>query len=314
MFNGYPGFRGSARGSCFAVVLTSGTPNPLSIAKRPADASCQRQLILAKDRLYLRSDRSHVGAAPGFCFYCAHNLAHVADAFCAGFGNCLADHRVQFIIGHLLGQVIFDNADLAEFDVCEVIPAAVPKLADRVAALLDHLVKYAEDGSIIKLCPLVDFDLLDCGKHEAHYLEPVFVAGLHGGFHVVVDLALECHGRAGRCPGSVKAFAPGYFPGNALQMALDRCGFLALAFLGWLLVELATAKFSQDTRLFTGALEPAQGSVKILIFLNADTRHTNYCLWFRYKETRHKAGTELHMISAESGFCKAKTAIFDGKA
>ena len=96
-------------------------------------------------------------------------------------------------------------------------------------------------------------------------------------------------------------------------MALDRCGFLALPFLGWLLVELAAAKFSQDACLLTGTLEATQGSVKILIFLNADTRHTNYCLWLRYKETRHKAGTELHMISAEPGFCKAKTPIFNGK-
>jgi hypothetical protein len=58
-------------------------------------------------------------------------------------------------------------------------------------------------------------------------------------------------------------------------MALDRCSFLALSFLGWLLVELAAAKFSQDARLFTGTLEATQGSVKI----------PNYCLWFRYKET-----------------------------
>ena len=57
-------------------------------------------------------------------------------------------------------------------------------------------------------------------------------------------------------------------------MALDRCSFLALPFLGWFLIELATAKFGQDARLLTGTLKPTQGSVKILIFLNADTRHT----------------------------------------
>ena len=61
-------------------------------------------------------------------------------------------------------------------------------------------------------------------------------------------------------------------------MALDRCGFLALSFLGWLLVELAAAKFGQDARLLTGALEATQGGVKILIFLNADTRHTTTSL------------------------------------
>jgi len=68
-------------------------------------------------------------------------------------------------------------------------------------------------------------------------------------------------------------------------MALNGRGFLALPFLGWLFVELAAAKFSQDTCLFTSTLKPTQGSVKILIFLDADTRHTNYCLWLKYKET-----------------------------
>ena len=57
-------------------------------------------------------------------------------------------------------------------------------------------------------------------------------------------------------------------------MALDRRSFLALAFLGWFLIELATAKLGQDACLFTGTLKPTQGSVKILIFLNAYTRHT----------------------------------------
>ncbi len=57
-------------------------------------------------------------------------------------------------------------------------------------------------------------------------------------------------------------------------MALDRRRFLAFAFLGWFLIELATAKFGQDARLLTGTLKPTQGSVKILIFPDADTRHT----------------------------------------
>ena len=78
------------------------------------------------------------------------------------------------------------------------------------------------------------------------------------------------------------------------QMALDRCCFLALALLGRFLVVLAAAKFGQDARLFTGTLKPTQGSVKILIFLNVDTRHTNYCLCFR----SNKPGTRPGLSSA----------------
>ena len=57
-------------------------------------------------------------------------------------------------------------------------------------------------------------------------------------------------------------------------MPLDRRRFFALAFLGGLFIEFAAAKFGQDARLFTGTFEATQGSVKILIFLDTDTRHT----------------------------------------
>ena len=70
-------------------------------------------------------------------------------------------------------------------------------------------------------------------------------------------------------------------------MALyGRC-LLAFAFLGRLLVKLATAELGQDTCFLTGTLEPAQGGVEILIFLYADTRHT-HIFQHRYKETRHE--------------------------
>src|ERR1700748_1881039 len=60
---------------------------------------------------------------------------------------------------------------------------------------------------------------------------------------------------------------------NALVVALDGRGLLALAFGGRLLVELARAQFGQQTQLFDGALEAAQGHVERLVFLDTDGRH-----------------------------------------
>ena len=56
-------------------------------------------------------------------------------------------------------------------------------------------------------------------------------------------------------------------------MALDRCRFLALAFLGRLFEKLAAARFSDDARFFAGTLEPPQGIFKRLIFFDLDARH-----------------------------------------
>src|ERR1700755_2003847 len=60
---------------------------------------------------------------------------------------------------------------------------------------------------------------------------------------------------------------------NALVVALDGCGLLALALGSGLLVELARAQFGQQTQLFDGALEAAQGHVERLVFLDTDGRH-----------------------------------------
>ena len=62
-------------------------------------------------------------------------------------------------------------------------------------------------------------------------------------------------------------------------MALNGGGFLAFAFLGRFFVKLAAAKLSQNSRFLTGTLEATQGCVEILVFFNANTRHTiNYSL------------------------------------
>jgi len=90
-------------------------------------------------------------------------------------------------------------------------------------------------------------------------------------------------------------------------VAFDGRRFLALALLGRFLVELATAKLGQHTGFFTGALEATQGCVEILVFLDTYAWHTNFCWTFKYKETRHRAGTELGMIATENTFCKAQT-------
>jgi len=71
-------------------------------------------------------------------------------------------------------------------------------------------------------------------------------------------------------------------------MAFDGSGFLAFSFLSRLLVELATTKFSQNASLLTGALETTQGSVEILIFFYANTRHTIIVTTSKHKETRRR--------------------------
>src|ERR1700755_3006126 len=60
---------------------------------------------------------------------------------------------------------------------------------------------------------------------------------------------------------------------NALVVALDGCGLLALALGSGLLVELARAQFGQQTQLFDGALEAAQGHVERLVFLDTGGGH-----------------------------------------
>ena len=93
-------------------------------------------------------------------------------------------------------------------------------------------------------------------------------------------------------------------------MAFNGSGFFTLTFLGRFFVKLTTAKFSQNSRFFTGALETTQGSVEILIFFYADTRHTNIVTTSNIKKPGARAGTEPHMISGQSTYCKAKSAEF----
>jgi hypothetical protein len=64
-------------------------------------------------------------------------------------------------------------------------------------------------------------------------------------------------------------------PGHALQMALHGRGLFAFAFLGRLLIELPTTKLGQYTRFLTGTFEPPQGGIEVLVFLYANTRHTD---------------------------------------
>ena len=74
-------------------------------------------------------------------------------------------------------------------------------------------------------------------------------------------------------------------------MAFHRRRLLAFTFLGWLLVKLTTTQFGQDTCLFTGALEPAQGGVEILILFYTNTWHTNTFFGSDTKKPGTKAGT-----------------------
>ncbi len=58
-------------------------------------------------------------------------------------------------------------------------------------------------------------------------------------------------------------------------MPLDGGGLLAFPFLGGLLVEFPAAQFGEDTGFLAGALETTQGGVEVLVFADADTRHSD---------------------------------------
>ncbi len=79
--------------------------------------------------------------------------------------------------------------------------------------------------------------------------------------------------RGGSYCGLVQAYALAVFPGKLLEVAFYSGSASALAYCCWLLVVLTLANFSENARFFTGALEPAQGDIKGLVFLDLDRRH-----------------------------------------
>ena len=93
-------------------------------------------------------------------------------------------------------------------------------------------------------------------------------------------------------------------------MPFDGGRFLAFPFLCRFLVELTTTKLGQHASFLAGTLEATQGCVEILIFFYTNAWHTSYCQTFKYKETRHRAGAELRIITAGIAYCKAKLRDF----
>jgi hypothetical protein len=67
------------------------------------------------------------------------------------------------------------------------------ELADRILALLDHLVDNAGDGCIVERDAIIDFALLDRREQQANRAETLGLFRAHGGFHIVADLVLEAH-------------------------------------------------------------------------------------------------------------------------
>ena len=105
---------------------------------------------------------------------------------------------------------------------------------------------------------------------------------------------------------SVHADGAVCIPGRFFHLALNSSSFLALTFLGGLLVKLATAQFGKNSGFFAGTFESTQRCIEILIFFNADTRHKISVFLFGHKETRLacESGTEPHILRAGSAFCK----------
>src|SRR5437764_14481604 len=66
---------------------------------------------------------------------------------------------------------------------------------------------------------------------------------------------------------------------DALEVALDRSGLLALALGGGLFVELAGTKIGQQAEFLDGALEAAQCHVERLVFFDANRSHVSGGSW-----------------------------------
>jgi hypothetical protein len=64
-------------------------------------------------------------------------------------------------------------------------------------------------------------------------------------------------------------------PGDALLVALERCGFLSFPLLRGLFVEFTPAKLGQNAGFFAGALKSAQCGIEIFIFTDSDAGHRN---------------------------------------
>src|SRR4029077_1597220 len=84
------------------------------------------------------------------------------------------------------------------------------------------------------------------------------------------DAILQRHGARKSLAGAAHAVA-----GDALHVALDGGGLLALALLRGLLVELAPAQLGENAGLLAGAFETPQGGVEVLILTDTNARHRN---------------------------------------
>ncbi len=135
----------------------------------------------------------------------AHQLAHVGRAGGAGLGDGGLDGGHDLGFAHLGRQVGFDDHDLGALDLGEVFAVGGFVLADRVLALLDHLVEHGDHGGVVQLDALVHFALLDGGIDQADHAQlsfsPAFMAAFMSSvsccFMLMRNLVV---GGAGRMP------------------------------------------------------------------------------------------------------------------
>jgi hypothetical protein len=91
----------------------------------------------------------------------------------------LFDQLVDFGLGQRFGQVFVDDLELCLLDHAQVVATGFVKLGDRFAALLGHLVEHRDDATIVELDSLVDFDLLERGKHQPDDAQTTLVTAFH---------------------------------------------------------------------------------------------------------------------------------------
>ncbi|CAM2157185.1 hypothetical protein PT2222_30336 [Paraburkholderia tropica] len=138
-------------------------------------------------------DGRHVGAAGQLRLEHAHDLAHVLRARRAHLGDRGLHFGGDFGVRKLLGHVGSQNDQLGLLLFDEVRARGGFELADRVLALLDHLVDDRRNARVVERHALVDFTLLDGGEQQTNRGETLAFARAHRGLHVVVDPVFETH-------------------------------------------------------------------------------------------------------------------------
>ena len=257
------------------------------------------RLFRGEGVLHQAGNHAHVGAAGQLRFQRGNHLAHGLRAFGAGVEYGLRHQSLHFFAAQRLRHVGLDDAGFEFLDFGQIIAAGGFELADGVLALLEHFFQDGQHDLVGDLDALVHFALFQRGEHETDDAQAFFVAGFHGGLHIVGQLRFQGHTVSGFSDGintksriragatgfwtraqalsgrSIQALTLGDVARTAAHLTLDGGGGFAFAFLRRLFVEFFLAGIGQNAGFFAGALEATQGEFKRFVFADFYIRHGN---------------------------------------